>query len=85
MIHASQLGHSVVKRGIRESTHPYNSIKELAFSALGKDFRLILHRSKGILHHNFQSYYVDSDGVEKPIVVGKKQTYVTNITSYSQY
>ena len=59
-----------MKRGIKESNHPYNSIKELSFSALGKDFRLILHPSKGILHHNFQSYSVDGDGVEKPILGG---------------
>ena len=59
-----------MKRGIKQSNHPYNSIKELSFSALGKDFRLILHPSKGILHHNFQSYSVDGDGVEKPILGG---------------
>jgi disintegrin and metalloproteinase domain-containing protein 17 len=59
-----------VKRGTRESYHPYNSIKELAFSALGKDFRLILHPNKEILHHNFQSYSVDGNGVEKPILEG---------------
>ena len=41
-LHSSQLGHSIVKRGAKESSHPYNSIKELSFSALGKDFRLIL-------------------------------------------
>ena len=69
-LHSSQLGHSIVKRGIKESNHPYNSIKELSFSALGKDFRLILHPSKGILHHNFQSYAVDADGIEKPILGG---------------
>ena len=69
-LHSSQLGHSIVKRGIKESNHPYNSIKELSFSALGKDFRLILHPSKGILHHNFQSYAVDGDGIEKPILGG---------------
>lgn len=69
-LHSSQLGHSIVKRGIKESNHPYNAIKEVSFSALGKDFRLILHPSKGILHHNFQSYAVDGDGIEKPIVGG---------------
>ncbi|KAK4003561.1 LOW QUALITY PROTEIN: ADAM 17-like protease [Daphnia magna] len=74
-LHSSQLGHSVVKRGIKESSHPYNSIKELSFSALGKDFRLILHPSKGILHHNFQSYAVDGDGVEKPILGGETGFY----------
>jgi len=65
-----QLGHTIVKRGLKESSHPYNSIKELAFTALGKDFRLILHPNKDILHHNFQAYTVDADGVEKPMIIG---------------
>lgn len=69
-LHSSQLGHRIVKRGVKESNHPFNSIKELAFTALGKDFRLILHPSKEVLHHNFQSYAVDADGVEKPVVGG---------------
>jgi len=65
-----QLGHTIVKRGLKESSHPYNSIKELAFTSLGKDFRLILHPNKEILHHNFQAYTVDADGVEKPMIIG---------------
>lgn len=59
-----------MKRGAKESSHPYNSIKELSFSALGKDFRLILHPNNDILHHNFQSYAVDASGLEKPVVGG---------------
>lgn len=59
-----------MKRGIKESSHPYNSIKELSFSALGKDFRLVLHPSRDVLHHNFQSYAVDADGVETPVLGG---------------
>ncbi len=69
-LHVSQLGHSIVKRGAKESTHPFNTIKEVSFSALGKDFRLILHPNRQILHHNFQAYTVDADGVEKPTFTG---------------
>ena len=69
-LHISQLGHSVVKRGAKESSHPYNTIKEVAFSALGRDFRLILHPNHNILHHNFQAYTVDEYGNEKATFTG---------------
>lgn len=71
-----QLGHTIVKRGLKESSHPYNSIKELAFTSLGKDFRLILHPNKEILHHNFQAYTVDADGVEKPMIIGLTEVWI---------
>lgn len=69
-LHVSQLGHSVVKRGAKESPHPFNTIKEVTFSALGKDFRLILHPNRQILHHNFRATVIDGDGLEKAAFAG---------------
>ena len=46
-IHASEIGHRIVKRGANPSNHKYNTIKEIDFKALGKNFRLILSPAKG--------------------------------------
>ncbi|XP_039295084.1 ADAM 17-like protease isoform X3 [Nilaparvata lugens] len=74
-IHASDLSHSIVKRGLKESNHPYNKIKEVRFSTLGKDFRLILTPRKGVLHSKFQAYSVDGDGKEKPVFIDHENFY----------
>lgn len=55
----------IVKRGLTESNHPYNKIKELHFNALGRDFRLILSPHNDILHSNFRVYEADEHGNEK--------------------
>ncbi|KAK2708701.1 ADAM 17-like protease [Artemia franciscana] len=67
------ISHSIVKRGIHDSSHPFNSIREVNFKALGKDFRLILNPRKGILHPNFQSYEVDRFGRERPVFVDDEE------------
>ena len=54
MLHASQFGHTIVKRGANPSSHPFNKIREVDFKALGRDFRLILSPKKGLLHPNFK-------------------------------
>ncbi|XP_075230695.1 ADAM 17-like protease Tace isoform X2 [Lycorma delicatula] len=74
-LHISQLSHSIVKRGLQESSHPYNKIKEVKFSTLGKNFRLILTPRKGVLHSKFQAYSVDGDGKEKPVFVDHENFY----------
>ncbi|XP_053946892.1 ADAM 17-like protease isoform X3 [Anastrepha ludens] len=56
--------HKIVKRGIKQSSHPYNVIKEVEFKTLGKNFRLILHPHREVLHSNFKAYTVDGDGNE---------------------
>lgn len=71
-IHASSLMHHMVKRGAKVSSHPYNTIKELNFKTLGRDFRLILHPHSSVLHSNFKAYAVDGDGKETTVHVGKK-------------
>lgn len=53
-----------MKRGLKPSNHPYNTIKEVEFKALGRDFRVILHPHKEVLHHRFKAYTVDGDGNE---------------------
>lgn len=66
--------HSVVKRGLKESDHPYNRIKEVSFKTLGRDFRLILTPKFGhtnVLHSKFKAYSVDGDGKETTVHVGK--------------
>ncbi|XP_037945075.1 ADAM 17-like protease isoform X2 [Teleopsis dalmanni] len=56
--------HKIVKRGAKQSSHPYNVIKEVEFKTLGKNFRLILHPHREVLHSNFKAYSVDGDGNE---------------------
>ncbi|XP_076068053.1 ADAM 17-like protease [Oratosquilla oratoria] len=68
-IPSAAFNHHVVKRGIKESNHPLNKIKEVSFSALGRDFRLILNPRKGLLHPHFKAYAVDGAGNEKLINV----------------
>lgn len=35
-LHASQLTHNILKHGIKESTHPFNKIREVSFNTLGR-------------------------------------------------
>ncbi|XP_014283279.1 ADAM 17-like protease isoform X2 [Halyomorpha halys] len=74
-LHASELKHHIVKRGLKESSHPFNKIKEVHFKTLGRDFRLILTPRKGVLHSNFQAYSVDGDGKEKPVAIDHENFY----------
>lgn len=63
-LHKDEIKHTLVKRGLKPSNHPYNTIKEVEFKVLGKDFRVILHPHKEVLHSNFKAYSVDRDGNE---------------------
>ncbi|XP_063706885.1 ADAM 17-like protease [Culicoides brevitarsis] len=64
-LHIDDFTHKVVKRGIKHSSNPFNTIKEVEFKALGRHFRLILHPHKEVLHHNFKAYVVNSTGEEQ--------------------
>lgn len=66
-IHADYFEHRIVKRGLQESSHPYNRIKEVNFKTLGRDFRLILTPKRGVLHSKFKAYSVDGDGKETTV------------------
>lgn len=66
-LHVDDFTHKVVKRGIKYSSNPFNTIKEVEFKALGRNFRLILHPHKEVLHHNFKAYLVNSTGEEQII------------------
>lgn len=70
-LHSSDIKHVIVKRGLTESYHPYNKIKEINFNALGRDFRLVLSPNNDILHSNFKSYEIDKTGKERYIHLGK--------------
>lgn len=35
-LHSSHISHTIVKRGVQESNHPFNKIKEVTFKTLGK-------------------------------------------------
>ncbi|XP_047114884.1 ADAM 17-like protease [Schistocerca piceifrons] len=74
-LHTSHFKHTVVKRGTNPSPHPFNKIKEVSFSTLGRDFRLILSPRKDILHSKFKAYSVDSEGTEKPVFVDHENFY----------
>uniref|UniRef100_A0A336LS44 CSON015415 protein n=1 Tax=Culicoides sonorensis TaxID=179676 RepID=A0A336LS44_CULSO len=64
-LHIDDFAHKVVKRGIKHSSNPFNTIKEIEFKALGRNFRLILNPHKEVLHPNFRAYVVNSTGDEK--------------------
>lgn len=70
-LHASDLSHKLVKRGAKPSTNPFNTIKEVEFQTLGRNFRLILHPQKDVLHSKFKAYTVDGNGNETIVHVGK--------------
>lgn len=71
-MHADDFNHKVVKRGTnKNSYHPYNTIKEVQFHALGRNFRLILHPHKEVLHSNFQAYAMDGDGNQTVVHFGE--------------
>lgn len=78
-IHASSLSHSIVKRGAKLSNHPYNTIKEVRFKTLGKDFRLILHPQSSVLHSNFKAYSVDADGKETTVHVDRENFFTGRV------
>ncbi|XP_050101304.1 ADAM 17-like protease [Anopheles aquasalis] len=63
-LHAKDLSHRIEKRGAKHSNHPFNTIKEVEFRVLGKNFRLILHPHSSVLHSNFRAYSVDGNGSE---------------------
>lgn len=69
-IHVDDVVHRVVKRGTKQSYHPFNVIKEVEFKALGRHFRIILHPQRDVLHSNFKAYSVDGEGNEKVVHFG---------------
>ncbi|XP_042889599.1 ADAM 17-like protease [Penaeus japonicus] len=75
VIDSAAFNHHIVKRGTTESNHRFNKIKEVQFSALGRDFRLILNPRKGLLHSQFKAYAVDGAGNEKIIHVDHENFY----------
>lgn len=76
LLHAERdVQHTVVKRGARHSSHPFNVIKEVRFHALGRHFRLILHPHRHVLHGHFRAYNVDSDGRESIVHVDHDSHY----------
>lgn len=72
-IHADEVVHRIVKRGAKQSVHPFNVIEEVEFKVLGRHFRIILHPQRDVLHNNFKAYSVDADGNEKVVHFGQYQ------------
>lgn len=73
--HADDVTHTLVKRGIKPSHHPFNVIKEIKFRTLNKDFRLILTPRRDVIHSKFKAYTVDASGKETPFHVSKYFAY----------
>ncbi|XP_060873090.1 ADAM 17-like protease isoform X1 [Metopolophium dirhodum] len=74
-LHASEFSHNIVKRGVNDSPHPLNKVKEVSFTTLGRDFRLILTPKKGLLHHQFEATSIDAEGNETPVAVDHDHFY----------
>ncbi|KAK7869940.1 hypothetical protein R5R35_013718 [Gryllus longicercus] len=75
MLHASELNHNIVKRGVNPSPHPFNKIKEVSFDTLGRPFRLILSPQKEVFHSQFKAFTVDGDGEERSLFVDTEEFY----------
>ncbi|XP_050314434.1 ADAM 17-like protease isoform X2 [Anthonomus grandis grandis] len=69
IITPADLTHKIVKRGLQESNHPYNKIKEVHLNTHGQNFRLILSPKRGILHSKFKAYSVNADGEETHVPI----------------
>ncbi|KPJ03069.1 ADAM 17-like protease [Papilio xuthus] len=78
-LHSSSFNHHIVKRGAKQSNHPFNTIKELHFKTLGKDFRLILHPHSTVLHSNFKAYAVDGEGKKTVVHVDRGNFYTGRV------
>ena len=74
-IHKSQLSHNIVKRGATLSTHQYNQIREIGFKALGRDFRLILSPTKGLLSSRFKAVEIDDEDKEVFVSIDRESFY----------
>ena len=67
VIRDTDLSHNIVKRGADPtSPHKFNKIREVGFSALGRQFRLVLSPKKGLLHPKFKAVEVGADGDGEP-------------------
>lgn len=69
----TDLSHTITKRGTQPSKHKFNTIKEVSFKAHGRDFRLILNPTKGLLSAHFKAYTVDGSGNKRPVWVDQNQ------------
>lgn len=67
--------HTIVKRGLKESNHPFNKIKEVEFKTLGRNFRLILSPKRTVLHSKFKAYAVNADGKETTVHLDHENFY----------
>ncbi|CAL4147225.1 unnamed protein product [Meganyctiphanes norvegica] len=75
IIDSSAFSHQIVKRGLKDSNHQFNKIREVNFDAMGRNFRLILNPRKGLLHPQFKAYAVDGEGNEKLIHIDNELFY----------
>lgn len=71
-LHVNDFTHRIVKRGLKHSSHPYNTIKEVEFRALGRKFKLILNPHREVLHKNFRAYSRDAEGNDRVIHLNKE-------------
>lgn len=83
-IHADDVVHKIVKRGTKQSNHPFNVIKEVEFKVLGRHFRIILHPQKDVLHSNFKAYSVDGNGNEKIVHFGNRSIKLS-VNSFAEF
>lgn len=83
-LHAEDVSHRIVKRGIKHSQHPFNTIKEVEFNTLGKNFRLILNPHREVLHKQFKAYTVDGDGNETVVHLGERVFVSASWQGYSK-
>lgn len=69
-INADDLKHNIIKKGLKETNHPFNKIREVHVNTLGKQFRLILSPKQEVLHSKFKAYEINGDGKETTVHIG---------------
>uniref|UniRef100_T1J977 ADAM 17-like protease n=1 Tax=Strigamia maritima TaxID=126957 RepID=T1J977_STRMM len=74
-LHPSSLSHTIVKRGINPSPNKFNTVKQLSFKVLGRDFRLMLTPGTSVLSSKFQAYSIDGVGKKEYLSIDHETFY----------
>lgn len=72
---SSEISHVIVKRGLHPSSNKLNTIKQLSFKALDRNFRLMLTPGTDVLSSHFQAYSVDGAGRKEPVYINHENFY----------
>jgi hypothetical protein len=69
-LHTSEVSHRIGPPGVAKpgSSHKFSHLREVAFTALGRHFRLILWPQKGLLSPSFRAVEIGDDDEQEIFV-----------------